>query len=443
MKYTEKRRCGRLLPFGAVLAAALLLSGCSALPETGTVPGGEIVPLTGGTAQGCYAQGSDPEDGGESLTFWVDYTARSITCLCAQPNCDHTGDSCTARGGLPVVLPDGRLVWKDSRTEPDGSVSTALWLSRADGSDRRLLVERQPGTLLPRFADGTDLYYAALTNGGTMPGQLCRVPLDGGDPVTALELRNPGDGTGDEAILGVEGRCLVTEYADLSGVMAVPRPDPLTDDPQAEAEYQAALEQIVTRRQIWLTDLDTGEQNLLFQWECPGAERGWYGFWEQGTLYQVQEDGSTLRMVRPDGSMSEREILWPESLAEREPVVGAEETRLVGGRMLLTCYRGQGRVRAAVDPATGNAEEIRLQTAYQEGGSHPMQIAGYSGGYLLMQAEERLDTALTLGEDGSLQQTAEPAFGYALLREDDFLASRPDWISLEGAGGYLTSIWYW
>ena len=72
-----------------------------------------------------------------------------------------------------------------------------------------------------------------------------------------------------------------------------------------------------------------------------------------------------------------------------------------------------------------------------------MQIAGYSGGYLLMQAEERLDTALTLGEDGSLQQTAEPAFGYALLREDDFLASRPDWISLEGAGGYLTSIWYW
>ena len=443
MKYTKKRRCGRMLPFGAVLAAALLLSGCNALPEPVAAQGGEVVQLTGGTAQGCYVQGSGPEGGGDLLAFWVDYGTRSITCLCAQPNCDHTGDGCTARGGLPVVLPDGRLVWKDSRLEPDGQVSTALWLSQADGSGRRLLAERQPGTLLPRFADDTSLYYAVLAPDGMVPGRLCRVPLDGGDPVTALELRNPGDGTGYETILGVEGRCLVTEYVDLSSVQAVPQPDPLTDDPQAEEEYRAALEQIVTPRQIWLTDLDTGEQNLLFQWECTAAERGWYGFWEQGTLYLVQEDGGALCMVRPDGSVSEREICWPESLADREPVVGVEETRLVGGRLLLTCYRQQERVRVAVDPATGNADEIRLQTAYQEGGSHPMQIAGYSGGYLLMQAEERMETGLCLGEDGSLQQTAEPAFRYVLLREEDFLASEPDWISLEGAGGYLTGIWYW
>ena len=368
MKYTKKRRCGRMLPFGAVLAAALLLSGCNALPEPVAAQGGEVVQLTGGTAQGCYVQGSGPEGGGDPLAFWVDYGTRSITCLCAQPNCDHTGDGCTARGGLPVVLPDGRLVWKDSRLEPDGQVSTALWLSQADGSGRRLLAERQPGTLLPRFADDTSLYYAVLAPDGMVPGRLCRVPLDGGDPVTALELRNPGDGTGYETILGVEGRCLVTEYVDLSSVQAVPQPDPLTDDPQAEEEYRAALEQIVTPRQIWLTDLDTGEQNLLFQW---GVHRRGAGLVRLlGAGNPVPGAGGRRRAAHgPAGRLGERagDLLAGEPGRPGTGCGGGGDPP--GGRTaaadLLPAAGAGPRLRWTPPPA--NADEIRLQTAYQGG----------------------------------------------------------------------------
>lgn len=442
MKYTGKRCCGRMLPFGAAAAVALLFFGCGAGPAAPAATGGPVCQLTSGTELGCYVQGIDPAGSGEMLAFWVDYGGHSVACLCAQPNCDHTGESCTARGGLPLVLPDGRLVWKDTREEPDGQVSTALWLSEADGNGRRLLVERRPGYVWPRFADSTGLYFIAGDN-STAPEQLYRVPLEGGKPETALELHNPGDGSEWEGILGVEGRSLVTEYVDLSGIAAIPQPDPISGDPQEKEAYRDAVEQVTVQRQVWLTDLDTGERTQLFAWECRGGARGWYGFWQDGTLYQVREDGGAVRTVRLDGTAAQREIRWPESLAGQEVLAGIDATRLVGGRMLLACVLEDGRIRAAVDPETGEAAEIRLQTVLEDGYRHPMEIAGCSGGWLLMQAEERTEQKLYLEEDGSLQQGVGLDFRYALLAEDDFLASEPDWVPLEGASGYLTGIWYW
>lgn len=152
---------------GLLLSILLALSACAAQPH----PAGSTAQLQWLTNQrpdGVYVTAG-------GLLTWFDYTSQSAAYLCAQPNCAHDTDACTAR---PPLGPGGqgtsirgcyaageRLILAVS----DGEVSS-IWTAGADGGDRRLLVDWTAGEVWPRLTDGSSLYYTCAVPGDTRYG---------------------------------------------------------------------------------------------------------------------------------------------------------------------------------------------------------------------------------------------------------------------------------
>ena len=455
----------RLFRPALALSACLLLSACAG---PGTAPSGTGAPsaapapsaaetadslqyLTPQREGGMYASGTGPGTGSDELLLWVDYAQGAVTCLCAQPNCDHQTDACTARVPLPegsqytpVILcraaPDGRLILYVS------AQAGSIWVANADGTDRRALVDWTADSIYPWLADGEALYYTGFQASGAevSPTILYRVPLDGGQPEEVLRLRSTGDGIEQEEIIGAWGRNAVTLYADLRDVMTVAKPDLPPDVTPEEhaaawAAYDAEMAGHKVTRQVCLRNVDTGETTVLAQWETAGLGAGWLTGWQDGRLYQLSDDLSAARVTTPDGQVTETAVQWPEELAGLSH--GSGLSGIVGGQMLVNCYPADapGGHRVAVDPATGACTEIRLMRLEPAtGAEQPMNLYGAGGGYVLLACEQRQTTRTEMGLDGALYDAQVYEERYGLLTVEDFLASRQNWTELNG--GYQLSV---
>lgn len=264
---------------GLLLSILLALSACAAQPG----PAGSAAQLQWLTNQrpdGVYVTAG-------GLLTWFDYTSQSAAYLCAQPNCAHDTDACTAR---PPLGPGGqgtsirgcyaageRLILAVS----DGEVSS-IWTAGADGGDRRLLVDWTADEVWPRLTDGSSLYYTCAVPGDTAaPGRtmLCRVPLNGGSAEELLELRDPGDGASWEELLGACGRGVVTLYSTPDGGALTPpqRTEEMTDAEYdaARQAYGSALAQQTITRQVLVRELDGSGERVLARWQSAAGDMGW------------------------------------------------------------------------------------------------------------------------------------------------------------------------
>ena len=350
-----------------------------------------------------YASGTGPGTGSDELLLWVDYAQGAVTCLCAQPNCDHRTDACTARVPLPegsqytpVILcraaPDGRLILYVS------AEAGSIWVANADGTDRRAVVDWTADSIYPWLADGEALYYTGFQASGAevSPTILYRVPLDGGQPEEVLRLRSTGDGTEQEEIIGAWGRNAVTLYADLRDVMTVAKPDLPPDVTPEEhaaawAAYDAEMAGHKVTRQVCLRkrgyrrndgagpvgDRRPGRRladRLAGRQAVPVERRP-----ERRPRHHPRRPGDR------DGGASGRRS-WA-GLSHGSGLSG-----IVGGQMLVNCYPADapGGHRVAVDPATGACTEIRLMRLEPAtGAEQPMNLYGAGGGYVLLACEQR------------------------------------------------------
>ncbi len=202
-----------------ILCAVLLLTACGAQPsETGphsepdsapnqiespirqTAQGtlrffgqtGNALSMGCGAQAGFYYWNETAND--HALLYYIDYTSKTNTPLCARPECSHSDNACTAwlgwRGGYPqLAANDAQLVLAYSNTdaryqEQYGSEALAhIDIAQPDGSGRRTLAalganeDIQAGIA----CDDTALYFvrsAISANAAEM--SLCAVSLSDG-----------------------------------------------------------------------------------------------------------------------------------------------------------------------------------------------------------------------------------------------------------------------
>lgn len=440
---------------GLLLSILLALSACAAQPG----PAGSAAQLQWLTNQrpdGVYVTAG-------GLLTWFDYTGQSAAYLCAQPNCAHDTDACTAR---PPLGPGGqgtsirgcyaageRLILAVS----DGAVSS-IWTAGADGGDRRLLVDWTADEVWPRLTDGSSLYYTCAVPGDTAaPGRtmLCRVPLDGGSAEELLELRDPGDGASWEELLGACGRGVVTLYSTPDGGALTPprRTEEMTDAEYdaARQAYGSALVQQTITRQVLVRELDGSGERVLARWQSAAGDMGWLSAWRDGTLWQLKTDGTAVRTVAADGQMTETAVQWPEELAGCW-MSGAPEG-VLDGRLLVqvTAPQDGSSHRVAVNPADGSAEVIRLYQLTDLHGDprygaqyamEPMKLYGAGSGQVLLACAMRDTSRPAMAEDGSLYETWDRETQYGLLSTADFFASRQNWTQVD-AGCQIDFGWAW
>ena len=191
-------------------------------------------------------------DGSFNLLY-ADYTNRQEMYLCAQPNCDHTTETCTSYislspGGVTPMVVNGKLVlWYfgvDPAFSAQSEAAARIEVADLNGENRRVYIAFEPNQYLerPLLTDGTRLYGRLTSYSETeTSATLIALDLDKGE---YSELA-PLDTTRNERIWGtVDGKVVLYRYANSS-----------TGTMQSASGYELAL-----------LDLSTGECQAVFSW---------------------------------------------------------------------------------------------------------------------------------------------------------------------------------
>lgn len=169
-------------------------------------------------ADGFYYVETVADGGGALRIRYMDYATMQDVPLCAQPNCSHDEESCTAwlpytGGGASLMVVGETLVLAypgnvQLQDELGGLCLPHIETANLDGSDRRPLLDldANQGLCAPYFTDGTDLFIRMTSaEGGTAKSELAKIDLTSGacEPVAELGM------SGNEIIWGACGDYLM------------------------------------------------------------------------------------------------------------------------------------------------------------------------------------------------------------------------------------------
>lgn len=436
-----------LRPLAGLAAAALALSlaGCGPASRTGTAhtpvgttpdaaapAAGALELLSAGNDKGLYTNtyAGDGAGGGRSLRSWIDYASATRTVLCAQPNCTHDSDFCTAWidpefSETDYVLGDGMLC------AGYGMDGMTLTLRGSDGSDPRILYQTAD-EVVPRLTDGTYLYFEQQTvdGEGGSTNALCRISLAGGEAQRLFDL--PYQSGSDAGILGCVGRELILytfQWGD--------DPMPEQTDGMSQEDYDAALAAWEDSQQgshrICAKDVDTGAERELASWTSRIGSAGSTVAMAEGTLYLLPDQSlGALTAIDPaTGKTTTTDVAWP--FAVEEDIYTITIRGMVGGKLIadVSTLEGDDR-RAAIDPADGTAAELKLNYL-SNGHVRGIRILGQGNGAVLVCYEQRMEDAVAVGSDGMTFVGTDVSERWAMIDDADFLSDTPGYRDIQTA----------
>lgn len=442
-----------LRPLAGLAAAALMVSlaltGCGPASRTGTThtplgatpdtspaaPAGQDLELLApGNDTGMYANSyaSDGAGGGRCLRSWIDYATATRTVLCAQPNCTHDSDACTAwidpeYSETDYVLGDGMLC------AGYGMDGMTLTLRGRDGSDPKELYTAADSSLTPRMTDGSNLYFEQETadpEGGTT-NALYRIPLAGGEARRLFDL--PYQSESDAGILGCIGREMIL-YAFQWGE----DPMPEQTDGMSQEDYDAALAAWQDSQQgshrVYAKNVDTGAERELTSWTSKIGSAGSTCAMADGTLYLLPDQSlGTLTAIDPvTGKTTTTDVAWPFAV-EEDNIYTVAIRGMVDGKLIadVTTLEGEDR-RAAIDPADGTAAELKLNYL-SNGNVKGIRILGQGDGRLLVCYEQRMEDSVAVGSDGMTFVGTDVNERWAMIDNADFLSDTPAYRDIQTA----------
>lgn len=441
--------CGLLaLTLALCLAAcgqdepAAASSGANA-GDAPAVPAGDALRiLEPGTAAGRYTVGHlDGTYSGDGLLTYIDYGSLQQVALCADPNCDHTGGSCTARGPVSDLFLYGAWVVDDDTLVVAGyqpELGIGLWRCKADGSDPVALQCGDPQVpTYPLLFDGTYLYYQSYGESDDKDAlRLYATPLYGGSYEKLFVL--PGD---SQMLLGCEGREILLFGSDYSARSAVPAPQP--GENAAEDEINALWEQFYAqyyaapvKNTLLYKNIDTGEERVLYAWEETGERFSLPPVCMGGHILFLDCEAPALREVLADGTVRE----WALPAVQEGGVSTTAQVAAVVGDVAVvdlsynidTAQEGAAdeliQKRYAVDLASGECRELTLRYI-DDGYAIPLRIVAASPDAVLVEFERQASL------DGGYDYTSR----CALLTVEDFLNSQPNYKELSTPYGPLVT----
>lgn len=329
----------------ALLTACLLLAGCTAAPQSVSLPARSSAPaqsstrsaganpdlaglelqvlpeMSAVTAEGLYTVDMIPLPDGSIRILYGDFASSSLHPLCSLPGCDHTGSECQGRlmayGGIRPMVIGGRIFLvlpgaPDLADEHGEAALAGVMTMEPDGSGKALLTRFGPTQQLydPYITDGKDLYCTLETAEAGWPKQeLIRVELATGEwesiyQMSAEHSEQLMSAFGSCVLLSsqnaVQGKLVMTlARLDLSTgeTTQVPAPDP--DDTtmlvQGRQIYYYSFSENALHGLDWLTLEDRVLKENLFE---GGAGEGFVN------LLDCRDGFALLSLFLPDSEQA-------------------------------------------------------------------------------------------------------------------------------------------
>lgn len=367
-------------------------------------------------SDGYYYQ---DQAGVSPLLHYVDFATAQDLPLCANPNCTHKDDTCTAWAdqGYMLGVAGERLILLCSGGTMDAPRPRIDQMA-LDGTGRRTLAQLDSGWTYASVGNpGMGVSWPALTDGEalyvpveewvqtisldyTPKRDLLRVPFDGGESASlglSLDSR--------DQILGASGRTLV-----ISRTLVEPgvRDDVSAAPPKA----------------LVVLDLDTGTETTLYTAAAPLGQDTpvWVG---EEACYVVDCATGDVLALPLDGAAGR-------TLANIGPLTLPGANRfdgMVNGRLsLLTPARSLDELgftsdwqRTLIDTESG-AVTISPLLRYDFSHYMPVPLLAITEDVVLVEYELRQQDTVMMGQDGNIFQKPDLAPLRALMTPQEFLA---------------------
>lgn len=470
----KKRICTLLL------TAALLLTGCGAKQKPIIHPNSQLDytqlrVLPNGDENGMYLFNREGSTKRRQVCY-IDYATQCAVPLCAQPNCSHDSDACTAcmplgdsfenvtAGGVYVLNADTIVeVYTRETAYDENGENHWEWridLLNRNGSNRRNLFCAKDGALNftwregihKMWADQDALYFKTepMTEGQETAG-LYRLPLTGGEPELCVS---------DEKMHGTledvwNGKLVLYQYVP---VLEGPAPEELF--PLTENMSDQEMEDVFQKRQdlwdeIWndpdrpihlsLLDPATGEIQTLQEWKnAETSSRIFRVEPEKNKLWWLTQKGEA-GWLDTTGMTGTLDLQWPEEVvnayqdAQPEDPFTLKQVRILDGQMLFTmtdpCSDGQwgressGETRYALDLATGQVRA--LPQKFISYVPIPVQIWGQSPNDFVVQFAENAAQISNTDADGNIWDEAGVRPCVGLISHEELLAGKSNYREIQ------------
>lgn len=351
------------------------------------------------------------ETGGGRLFSYVDYAKAVEMPLCTSVACAHNSESCTAWSPLednvtcPVFINKNTMAFIHVTEKGNQTVESMP----VGGGERKVIFSAKDGQFIETLlcADNTAFYFIANeTASEESKWWLYQAQIDGSDVKPLREI--------PELMVefkGTEGRNLVCYQYKWANV---PENEPTSGS-----------------HRLFLWNLDTGDEQVMDEWESLEGSSGRSLLWKEGKIYWCSYDKpDALYWKAPDNSTGEIPIAWPDE------ILNAAETTfvlddIVQGHALLTVWGPWGAdslKRYAVVLDSPDSAPIEIPLRYVSNASEkPVAILGKTDGQLLVQFEEQTSFVTRLNDDGSASKYLEMKDQYGLITWEDFLAGKPNY----------------
>lgn len=424
------KKMRRILP---VVLALLSFSACgktaeepARLPQETPPQHAELRMLSWGDDDGIYQLIYQNE---QALLGYVDYETAQQTPLCAQPNCDHSTESCTAWllpetfTGPVLPINEEKILFYNEPWDSYSQESRALWTANRDGSNRQELVRLSTGQhIWPAsfgerieglfVADDQDLYFLLNEDGENIANDfrdvhswLCRVPINGGESEKLMK---------DRRVLGCRGRELLLCSGNV-------------DFEARSASYQLSV-----------YNVDTQEERPLpvkaLQNSTEIAEFFWAG---EKLLWVTPYKPGPINWVDLDGSCGEIPVQWPQDVLEEyqlqdrisnfycEIAETAQEKIVLD--MSLSSDQSERYCRYEVNAADGSLKQLKLSYTDPSGAQKPLQILEKTRDSFYVQMEQRLEYNTSIQENGSVVTEPHGTTRFGFITFEDFFADKPNY----------------
>lgn len=418
----------------ALLTACLLLAGCTAAPQSVSLPARSSAPaqsstrsaganpdlaglelqvlpeMSAVTAEGLYTVDMLPLPDGSIRILYGDFASSSLHPLCSLPGCDHTGSECQGRlmayGGIRPMVIGGRIFLvlpgaPDLADEHGEAALAGVMTMEPDGSGKALLTRFGPTQQSkdPYLTDGRDLYCTLETAEAGWPKQeLIRVELATGEWESIYQM----SAEHSEQLISAFGSCvLLSSQSSVQGKLVmtlarldlstrettqVPAPDP--DDTtmlvQGRQIYYYSFSENALHGLDWLTLEDRVLKENLFE---GGAGEGFVN------LLDCRDGFALLSLFLPDSEQA---------------------------------------LTVRVDLNSGESADFSLLSTTISGPGRPVRILATLPGtdrYLVEMGEQAVDYP-TKTSDGTptVVKATRPLYG--LIDTADYWSSSPDYQAL-------------